>query len=241
MLHLLPICCSGCWMRIRHPEITPTLNERRLFLCEVCVRALWHLRIPSDSPSLGGGDTVSLYRYEGLIRDLIWRAKIKDDHGALDLLVERGLIPKAVATGHWADLIVAAPSSLWGRLRGRLDLASHLALALAQCVQKPTIPAPLHLYWRMSKNAQKGTIERAATGSPAHFSRWELHCLSAWSQNPSVKSGKRCSQTLRILMVDDVVTTGSTLRRVGSALTEACQLQGLRPELRALALAKSGA
>ena len=241
MLRFLPVFCSGCWNRIHTQETRPSREASGPDLCQDCARELWLLRLASDSTPSDVGETICLYRYEGLMRDLVWRAKIKDDHRALDLLLHCGLLPKALAWGHWADLIIAAPSSLWGRLRGRLDVAYHLAHSVGRHVQKPVFPAPWHLYWRLSKNAQKRLSERHSGEQGSSPSTWERRHLGAWSRRLPVSPDPGGASCVRILVVDDVLTTGSTLRRVGSALSKAFCLRGFRPELRALALAKSGA
>ena len=204
------------------------------------MRELWRLRRPMDFSPTGLEHPLALYRYEGMIRDMVWRAKIKDDHSALDLLVRIGHLPCAMAAGTWADVIVAAPSSLWGRLRGRLDLAAHLAHHLSQLIPKPLALAPWHLYWRLQKNAQKASFDRLIEDESYLPASWEEFFLTKWVQKLPVNPDKSSISDLRILVIDDVITTGATMKRVGGALSKACQLGGFRPHLRALALAKSG-
>jgi predicted amidophosphoribosyltransferase len=240
MPHFLPAFCSGCWGPVGFLEKSSSLHDRRLLLCQNCMRELWRLRQPMDFSPTGLDQPLTLYRYEGLIRDMVWRAKIKDDHGAMDLLIRYGLLPCAVAAATWADFIVAAPSSLWGRLRGRLDVAAHLAHYLSQLVRKPVALAPWHLYWRLQKNAQKASFDRLREDISYLPASWEEFFLAKWAQKLPVEPRKHSENGFRILVIDDVMTTGATIRRVGGALSKACQLRGFRPHVQALALAKSG-
>lgn len=240
MPHFFPTFCSGCWGPVDLLAKPSGLHDRRLLLCQDCMRELWRLRRPMDFSPTGLEQPLTLYRYEGLIRDMIWRAKIKDDHSAIDLLLRYGLLPCAVGAARWADFIVAAPSSLWGRLRGRLDLAAHLAHYLSLHVRKPIALAPWHLYWRFKKNAQKASFDRVREDKRYLPSSWEELFLRKWAKKLPVKVDKHSVNELRILVIDDVITTGATIGRIGSALSKACQLHGFRPHLRALALAKSG-
>jgi predicted amidophosphoribosyltransferase len=88
------------------------------------------------------------------------------------------------------DLIVAAPSSFWGRLRGRVDIAAHLAAALAGKHGIPLGRAPWHCYWRMTKRA----IQTQKSQNIVDFT--------------SALEGQQ------ILIVDDVITTGYTISKV---------------------------
>jgi predicted amidophosphoribosyltransferase len=149
---------------------------------------------------------------------LILRAKVQSDHQALGLLEEIFRRHPAV-TRHaaWCDVVMPAPSSLWGRMRGRFDLAYFLARSIAQDSGKPLVSAPGHLHWRLFKRAQQR--RRQTSGAePQNQAAKEL---------PVPRGSK-------ILIVDDIVTTGVTLRETAAALP-----RHLRSKTRFLTLART--
>lgn len=239
MRSIMRTFCMGCWQPLPVPHPTPLGPHKDHVLCPTCVRQLWDLRIPSALADTHNARPGALYAYDRLVRSLIWRAKIKDDLRALDLLLLLGTCTQAVSTAQWADLIVPAPSSLWGRARGRLDIAAHFSQHLAREAQKPLIPAPWTLHWRLKKRAQTSWSERQRDVPwrlplklrETALLQWARACQSAIPAPPA--------RVLRILVVDDVITTGSTLRIVGQAITQACALAGFPSHLRFLAFAKA--
>ncbi len=149
----------------------------------------------------------SLYAYLFLTRKLILRTKVSGDYRALSALKEVFVNhPTAIEMAADAETIVAAPSSFWGRVRGRFDLAYHLAAALSEASGKPLSPCPGRLYWRFKKRARQQNKEKK-----------NLNFANTSDGAP-------------VLIIDDIITTGYTLTQVArtykdhslSFLTLAC-------------------
>jgi predicted amidophosphoribosyltransferase len=199
------------WFSIAHCHLcfTATSNTdaaREGGLCVAC-----HARLPfyDGGVAMPWPATRSLLRYEGAAVDLILRAKVRGDQSALRLCgTLLAAWPTARRAARAADAIVASPSSLWGRLRGRLDLAAHLAETLARLEGRPVLGAPRSQFWRIAKRARLEGDARRTDADSAHGSRASSH-----REAPA-------AATLRLLLVDDVVTTGWTLATLARALSE---------------------
>ena len=141
---------------------------------------------------------IALYPYVPPLRDLVLRVKIEGNLRArqvvLHLLNRKLSLPQA-------QVIMPAPSSLWSRLRGRHDLAWMIASHLAQRMDAKLLEAPLFTHWRLRKQAKAR--------------QHELYRLPPLPQKllqlmlPQVAGQK-------ILLVDDVITSGATMRRLAA-------------------------
>ena len=154
--------------------------------CQDCIK---DFSKPSCEDSNG---RTCLFEYKGVLRSTIMRAKVRNDLNALsglrDLFVLNPFVLESAST---ADRIVPIPSSLWGRLRGRFDLAEALALGVSAETGVATSSFPRSTYWRHFKRAGKNRQKR----DPQKVSR-----------------SKPLFAGLRIQLIDDVMTTGQTMR-----------------------------
>jgi predicted amidophosphoribosyltransferase len=227
------------------------LHWRGLRICGYCRDELDELRLPPRSRAPGSGvpGSTSLYRYEGLVRHLVLRAKVHGDRAALAFLVTLVVFGRAkavAAAASWADAVIPAPSSLWGRLRGRLDLAYHMAAAVAALGGRPLLSAPFLLHWRLRKQAlqqrssrrlSRSAAQNAAPTAAPNAARWNVfppQRLQRWSDHrfdlalaaialhptssPDVAESAIPPDLPALLLIDDVVTTGATLRRLSAAV-----------------------
>ena len=147
------------------------------------------------SPGIRDEESTSLFHYQTDLRDLVCRGKIQGDLPAISLLSWLfTAAEESVNLAEWCDMIIPAPSSLWGRLRGKFDVAYELAAKLAEKSAKPMENPPASLYWRLRKRSQH---HREATDD--------------FARNPPNPLGKR-----RLLIVDDIITTGQTLHEIAN-------------------------
>jgi len=170
---------------------------------------------------------VSLYKYRKPLTKMIHRAKIRDDIPALRALTYLlASAPVSLTRAAWATHIMPAPSSLWGRLRGRYDIAWLAADTLARHAHKPLLEPPRHLYWRLRKQARLAPGKRSALRTPAPETAIPTSSTFT-SSNPDAPSSRTPAH---LLIIDDVVTTGDTLRRLQSVLRRLypnCQIKCL--------------
>jgi predicted amidophosphoribosyltransferase len=149
-----------------------------------------------------------LYQYQGELRRIVLQAKVKSDPRALALLVHLFLgIVDVHLLAKWADIIVPMPSSLWGRLRGRFDCAAVMAEAIAKEHAKPISKIDGLVWWRWRKQAFKGNYERECKmGQVGDNAVW---------------------QDKKILLIDDVATTGATFSTIADMIGASCDIRGV--------------
>lgn len=139
----------------------------------------------------------SLYRYNKILRTLILDVKIHGNYRALECL--KHLFISSSTSQELAsrcETLVPAPSSLWSRVRGRFDLAYFLSLALAQKMGRKMENAPLQLRWEFNKRSKMSSRNKIT---------WE---------------SREMDDAEKILIIDDVVTSGHTLHRAASVFQE---------------------
>lgn len=214
MKTLLQRYCAACF---RSRDLSPLSAVSTLALCAGCRDELDELAGMRAVSQHGSMRVTSLYGYRSLVRELVLRAKVQNDDIALRLVADLVLTRReTIETASRADILVASPSSLWGRLRGRFDLAHGMTEAMAAAYGKPVACAPYELFWRWSKRARLAQRAKRGPVAAAFFPPWLAARLrEQWYR----RHGKACGLQ-RILIVDDVVTTGETIRQVARTMAD---------------------
>ncbi len=188
---------------------------------------------------------------------MILRAKVKNDFIALrflrDLVVTDPVVEHLVT---WCEAIMPAPSSLWGRVRGRFDIAGYIAAELGSFYGKRVANPPLKLSFRWQKRAMMGTVAknklgeilrdaqdapsveilrdaqdapsveilRDAQDAPSvEILRDAQDAISPLAERiplPERSEGSRRLGKERLLLIDDVATTGFTVAQLTNELED---------------------
>lgn len=175
-------------------------------LCLICEQAFFDCRLVTPLFTIHNRPLFSLWHYRGIVRNAILAFKVQSTWAAGACLVDQALsagAPFSVIAA--VDVIMPMPSSFWGRVRGRYDLAALMAAALAYKIEKPLIEAPWRIQGRWHKQAQRSRLERERDDKLPSAPRWG-------AQDLQQDFAGGCSQRrLRVLLVDDIVTTGQSL------------------------------
>ncbi len=137
----------------------------------------------------------SLFPYNEAVRSLILAAKIKGHLGALSFIITQ-FVNECIS---WpivqhCNTIMPMPSSFWGRIKGRIDIAYHLAWYLSQHANKKFCRPPYAAGWHIKKQAMVNAKAR----------RHE-HMLN---------SRHALTTDRYTLVVDDLITTGTTYAKL---------------------------
>jgi predicted amidophosphoribosyltransferase len=183
-------------------------------LCVQCERCLKDLAQPRWEDFCDARVRV-IFPYEGLVRRLIMRSKVKNDAvaaGVICHIVKNALSSDVDFMPYAEHLIIPAPASTWGRVRGRFDLAELLVRTVFthdQIVQ--TLLPRLAL---KAKRAGRNAHDLSRTGRHS-LNNKNFNVFNKIASLESLISGAK-----RILVVDDVMTTGLTMRTIFNQLKE---------------------
>ena len=162
--------------------------------CRACHAGLLPPRPEADPPGLVG--LVALLRYEGPARPLVARIKYRNHRQGLAWLAT-GLARRVVDQGVVVDLVTWAPTTDRHRRSRGFDHGELLARRVAAALGVPC----------------RGVLRRrpgpAQTGRPAGARR---------AAGPRFTAVGALPPGARVLVVDDVVTTGATLRAAVATL-----------------------
>ena len=167
--------------------------------CAACVEAL---EVP-EMASVPGADSVALlFSHSGIGREFIHALKYRGERAIArwlgDSLALAHLAVRDADSPTRIDTVTWAPTTAAHRRARGFDQAETLARATAKALRA----RPARLLRRIGSATQSGTGRSARLAGPRFVGR--------------VRATGR-----RVLLVDDVVTTGATLRAATAALTDA--------------------
>ncbi len=173
------------------PTSCPVCGARGPAPCRACATDL--RRAPSLPPPIGVDSCHALFAYDGAARELVARLKYRNARSSLPFLAD-GL---AALVGAPVDVVTWAPTTTARRRQRGFDQAELLARALARRLRVPCRPLLLR---------RPGPIQ---TGQPLEGRR-----------SGPVFHPARPTPT-RVLLVDDVVTSGATVAAAARTLRAA--------------------
>lgn len=144
-----------------------------------------------------GGEVLTAVSYDGLVRRLVLGLKYGDHHGVADLLAE-AIVSALLVHPVSADLVTWVPTTSGRRRRRGVDHAELIARHVARRTK-------LRAVWTLAKIGE----ERQTGATRAR--RLEGVAVAV----------RRRVVGERILLVDDVVTTGASMRACRAALSAA--------------------
>jgi ComF family protein len=174
------------------PVICPACGSRGAAPCARCVASM-RRALPQPKP-VGAASCVALLDYDGPARELVARFKYRNARAGLGWLAE-GMA--ALVDPRSVDVVTWAPTTRARRRKRGFDQARLLAKAVARRLGVPCV-----------------SLLRRKPGAPQTG-----RDLASRRTGGSFQT--RCSVRGRVLLIDDVVTTGATVRSATRALHNA--------------------
>ena len=190
---IFPLSCGGC--------NRPLPTRPQYLLCPLCTHALLETPEPASTKLPAGGRSYVPYLYGGPLESMISAAKFR---GRVDLSRALGHLLLAFTRRSniikRCDLIAPIPLSPLRHLLRGYNQSEEIASVLSQ---KHQIPMLTH--WRRSHRRPQHQLNRQE----------RLTNLQGAFKNPQGIENKR------VLIIDDVTTTGSTLKEASQVLLDA--------------------
>ena len=187
----------GCLLETLFPARCVGCGRPPAGLCPACLNAARRAGASPAPPPPAVDRWVAAFAYEGAVREALARLKYRNARSALPALAS-ALVGRLRAEPLGPVDVVTWPPTTAARRRGRgFDQAEHLARAVARGLGVPARPCLVR------------SAGRSQTGRSAEERR----------RGPVFDAGSVAG--LRVLLIDDVATTGATLTAAAQALRSA--------------------
>jgi predicted amidophosphoribosyltransferase len=153
--------------------------------------------------NLGAGNVTAVFDYVAAARELILRAKTRNDASALGLLLQACEVKVSLWMEERAGdglLVVPAPSSLWGRMKGRFDIALMASEHWFRSDQIVRAMLPGTFFRKKRAGINQSLNSNASLAFYERFFIKKSNFIN------------KISMSRHIVVVDDVMTTGFTMK-----------------------------